>query len=155
MQPQGSSALSVGWFTAYMTFDVPTDTILPYYTHVWFTSSNPDDFVIATLLNSTFLEYTDGTFINADLENHGIGDDVWNVWMTYDNREFTAIEELDYSPSGTFMTRLHSHLSSYSLPLHTVQFGLRVNRLNSTAKPSNAKHYIVVFQVRIIMGGAS
>src|SRR5687768_5921174 len=70
IQPQGTAALRVEQITGYQYFNVPTGTIVPSYAFIDLESSNPDDIMIATLLRSTFMHFTNGTYINADLEDH-------------------------------------------------------------------------------------
>jgi hypothetical protein len=154
LQPQGSQALRVELITGYHYLAVPSGTIVPNYAFIDLESSNANDIMIATLLRSTFLHYTDGTFINADTEDHTLTDDFWEVWLAYDNRAVPADLSIPYAPSGTLSARIATTLSAFSLEHHRARIGLRVNRVNSTAKPASVDEYLIVYQIRATIGGA-
>lgn len=147
-QPQGSNALRVETITGYQYLAIPNGVVDPNVAYIDIDSPNSDDIVIATLIRSTFIKYTAGTFINADLESHSLGDDQWNVWMAYDGRADTTLDMAVPVVGGDVI----GTMSATSLPLNKARVGIRVSRLTTDSKPGTLDQFLIVYQIRITLG---
>lgn len=152
LQPQGSESLRVESIVGYMYLPIPTGATTPAYNFIDIESDNPDDIMIATLASSTFMKYDDGTFLNADLENDGLGDDTWSIFLAYDNRDIPSYITMTESPTATLGDRLAGVLDDYSIAHHRARIVICVQRLTTTAPPAALDQYLFIYEIRAIIG---
>jgi len=153
MQPQGSQALNVEVIWGYRVLDVPPNADIVATTSIDVEAVDPSKIVIATILHSTFVKYTNGTLINADLESHEIGDDVYRVWLNYDGRSDMGEYWLVPGPTTKTIDEIMLETAgSSSIPHHKARVTFAVYRLDDVESPASLDQYLIFFQVRMIIG---
>lgn len=153
LQPQGSQAIRVVSVTGYHYFPVSNTSGVPEYTFIDLQLANPDEILIASLTRSTFLGYTNGTFINADNEPHGISAGHYDGWLEYDSRPNPKDEwTVAFYPEADVWSRVIDSMAQTSSPYNTVRVSLKAGRAWYDAKPTNADSYLVVYQIRATIG---
>lgn len=156
LQPQGSDALELQTFWGFTSLEVPDASITTYSYYLTLTSPNPDVTCTATIVNSMFIEYpvSNDEVVNGDLEYHGLKDDTWKFWMTYDSRDnFGDAMSVPYSPSGTLQSRLLAKMADTAIQPHQANFGFNYTRLSSSAKPAEVGGFIfMLYEIRVLIG---
>lgn len=153
LQLQGSQSIRVATITGYQTIDIPDGTVAPTVVYLDFTDAGGNA-TIATLIRSTFMYFTDTETdpVNADLNDHGIGDDQWDIWLAYDGRDTQSDLSVDATPSETLDARVLAAMEATVISDNSARVGIRVSRITDDAKPDTLDTYVVFYQVRLTIG---
>lgn len=152
IQHLGSESLLTETVWGYQVLSVPANSSEVSISTIDITAVDTDKVMVATLTRSSFIKYTNGTYINADLESHGIGDDVARVWFSYDGRSDTTVP-WSVPPSAVPVDDvMEATAGTSSIDYHRIRVNFTVYRLENTAPPANLELYLIAFQVRLILG---
>lgn len=156
LQPQGSQALEIQTLFGFQFLTIPDGSIATNSTYLTLSAINQEVLCIASLVHSAYVEHptTLDEIVNADLEDHGIDDDTWKVWMTFDARaNFGDAMEVDYEPDTTLEDRLLAQMSSTGVEPHQANIGFKYARMTSDARPADVGEIILfLYEIRILIG---